>query len=150
MGGDDMPLAEKLTICECWARDGLQSMPSVVPTAAKIEMINRSMAAGAGKVEVTSFSHPRLLPQFADCVEVLRGIERRPDVSTVVLIPNAKGFDRFAECVDAGCGADEIILMISSSEAHNLVNFGLSHDDARRMHAGIMDRAHRLGVRQAQ
>ncbi len=142
-----MTLPESVILCECWARDGLQSIRKVIRTAQKIELINRIIASGARKLEVTSFSHPKLLPQFADCVEVLKAIERRPEVSYVVLMPNAKGFDRFEVCQKEGYGADEIILMISSSEAHNLVNFRLSHDEAKRAHAPIMERAHGLGVR---
>ncbi|MEE8155723.1 MAG: hypothetical protein V3T53_12290, partial [Phycisphaerales bacterium] len=43
--------------------------------------------------------------------------------------------------------ADEIILMISSSEAHNLANFRMTHDEAKQSHARIMQRAHELGVK---
>ena len=142
-----MPFAESVIACECWARDGLQSMPVVVPTAQKIEMLDRVTAAGFQKVEVTSFSHPKLLPQFADAVEVLRGIRRRPGVSHVVLMPNEKGFDRLETCVEEGYGAEEIILMISSSERHNLLNFHMRHSDAMAEHARVMKRAHRLGVK---
>ncbi len=142
-----MEIPDPVIVCECWARDGLQSIPTVIPTDRKVEMINRILASGVRKLEVTSFSHPKLLPQFADCVEVLRRIDRVPDVSYVVLMPNAKGFDRFETCCKEGYGADEIILMISSSEAHNLVNFRLAHDDAKAEHAKIMERAHDLGVR---
>jgi hydroxymethylglutaryl-CoA lyase len=136
-----------VVLCECWARDGLQSMPVVVPTARKIEMIDAITAAGVPKVEVTSFSHPKLLPQFADAAEVLRGIRRRPGVSHVVLMPNERGFDRLEACQAAGFGAEEIILMISSSERHNLLNFRMGHVDAMREHARIMERAHRLAIR---
>jgi hydroxymethylglutaryl-CoA lyase len=142
-----MPLPESVTVCECWARDGLQSIPRVVPTTQKIAMINRIVASGVAKLEVTSFSHPKLLPQFADCMEVLRGIDRRPGVSYVVLMPNARGFERFETCQKEGCGADEVILMISSSEAHNQVNFRMTHDEAKREHAQLMRRAQGLGVR---
>lgn len=132
---------------ECWARDGLQSIPKFIPTAQKIEMIDRITAAGFKELEVTSFSHPKLLPQFADAVEVLRGIQRRPGVSHRVLMPNLKGFDRFETCVKEGYGAEEIILMISSSEKHNWLNFRMKHDEAMQEHAAIMKRAHALGVR---
>src|SRR5512138_202609 len=98
-------------------------MPVFVPTAQKIEMIDRITAAGFAKLEVTSFSNPKLLPQFADAEEVLRGIRRRPGVSHVVLMPNARGLDRLEVCQKDGVGADEIILMISASEKHNLLNF---------------------------
>lgn len=142
-----MAFRKSVTVCECWARDGLQSIPKVIPTDQKVEMINNIQKAGFKKLEVTSFSHPKLLPQFADCVEVMQQIERRPDVSYVVLMPNEKGFERFEMCVKEGYGADEIILMISASEAHNKVNFRLSHEDAMKAHARIIKRAHDLGVK---
>jgi hydroxymethylglutaryl-CoA lyase len=142
-----MPFAPSVIVCECWARDGLQAMPVLVPTAQKIEMIDRITAAGFRKLEVTSFSHPGLLPQFADAAEVLRGIRRRPGVTHVVLMPNEKGFDRLEVCQKEGHGAEEIILMISSSEKHNRLNFRMGHQEAMAEHARIMERAHRLGVR---
>jgi len=142
-----VPFPESVIACECWARDGLQSMPVLVPTAQKIEMIDRITQAGFRKLEVTSFSHPKLLPQFADAAEVLRGIRRRPGVSHVVLMPNEKGFDRLETCQKEGYGAEEIILMISSSERHNLLNFRMSHREAMAEHARIMRRAHGLGIR---
>ena len=140
-------LPESVVVCECWARDGLQSMPVLVPTERKIEMIDRVTAAGFKKLEVTSFSNPKLLPQFADAVEVLRGIRRRPGVSHVVLMPNERGFDRLEVCQKEGYGAEEIILMISSSERHNLLNFRMSHLEAMAEHARVMRRAHGLGIK---
>jgi hydroxymethylglutaryl-CoA lyase len=140
-------LPDSVIPCECWARDGLQSMAVVVPTAEKVEMIDRCARAGFAKIEVTSFSHPKLLPQFADAVEVLTRLERRAGTSYVVLMPNTKGFDRFETCVKEGIGADEIILMISASERHNVLNFRMSHREAMAEHAAIMRRAHALGVR---
>jgi hydroxymethylglutaryl-CoA lyase len=138
---------DAVVVCECWARDGLQSMPVLVPTDRKIEMIDRITDAGFQKLEVTSFSHPKLLPQFADAEEVLRRIRRRPGVSHVVLMPNERGFDRLEACQKEGYGADEIILMISASERHNLLNFRMPHADAMREHARILARAHALGIR---
>jgi len=141
-----MALPKSVTLCECWARDGLQSIPKVIPTEQKLEMISRIVDAGVRKLEVTSFSHPKLLPQFADCVEILKGIERRPGVTYVVLMPNEKGWERFEVCQKEGFGADQIILMISSSEAHNQVNFRMTHEEAKRSHAWIMARARAVGV----
>lgn len=142
-----MATPESVVLCECWARDGLQSLPVVVPTDARVEMIDRITAAGFKKVEVTSFSNPKLLPQFADGTEVLKRIVRRPGVSHVVLMPNLKGFERLETCVKEGFGADEIILMISSSEKHNLLNFRMPHSEAMAEHAKVMKRAHALKVR---
>ena len=117
-------LPDSVVVCECWARDGLQSMPVLVPTAAKIEMIDRITAAGFPK-----------------------GIRRRPGVSHVVLMPNERGFDRLEVCQKEGYGAEEIILMISSSERHNVLNFRMAHADAMAEHARVMRRAHALGIR---
>ena len=142
-----MPFRTPLIACECWARDGLQSIPTVVSTDHKVEMLNRIIAAGFRKLEVTSFSHPKLLPQFADAADVLRRVDRRPDVLYVVLMPNMRGFERLAVCQQEGYGASEIILMISSSERHNLLNFRMKIDEAMREHAAIMARSHALGIR---
>jgi hydroxymethylglutaryl-CoA lyase len=140
-------LPSEVVVCECWARDGLQSVPTFIPTAQKIEMIDRMTDAGFQKLEVTSFSHPKLLPQFSDAVEVLKGIRRKEGISYVVLMPNLKGFERLEICQKEGYGASEIILMISSSEKHNLLNFRATHDQAKREHAEVMKRAHGLGVK---
>lgn len=142
-----MALPKSVTVCECWARDGLQSIPTVVPTQEKLEMIHRIQASGVRKLEVTSFSHPKLLPQFADAAEVLKGIDRRPDVSYVILMPNEKGFDRFEVCQKEGYGANEVILMISASERHNLANFRMTHAEAKPVHATLIRRAKNLGVK---
>ncbi len=137
----------EIIVCECWARDGLQSVPRFVPTEQKIEMINRMVEAGFRKMEVTSFSHPKLLPQFSDAVEVLKGIKRRAGVSFIVLVPNLKGFERLEECQAEGYGASEIILMISSSEKHNQLNFRAGHEAAMKEHAEIIRRSHKLGIK---
>jgi hydroxymethylglutaryl-CoA lyase len=142
-----MAMPESVTVCECWARDGLQSIPKVIPTDEKVEMIDRIIDSGVRKLEVTSFSHPKLLPQFHDAEEVMRRIKRVDGVSYVVLMPNEKGFARLETCIDAGYGADEIILMISASQAHNLANFRMNHDEAKRSHAGIIRRAKDRGLK---
>ncbi len=142
-----MALRDAVRVCECWARDGLQSIPTLISTEHKLEMIHRIVDSGVKKLEVTSFSHPKLLPQFADCVEILKGIRRVPGVSYVVLMPNERGFDRFEACIDEGYGADEIILMISSSATHNQANFRMDHPAAMAAHAKIMARAHARGVK---
>ncbi len=137
---------DSIEYCECWTRDGLQSIATQVPTADKVEMLNGIIDCGIPEMEITSFSHPKLLPQFADAVEVLKGIRRDTAARFRVLMPNMKGWERFERCVDEGYGADKIILMISSSEAHNMKNFRASHEEAMADHAAIMKRAHAKGV----
>lgn len=142
-----MTSIKRVKFCECWARDGLQSIATVIPTQGKIDLINGIQAAGFKKLEVTSFSNPKLLPQFADAEEVLKRIDRRDDVSYVVLMPNTRGFERLAVCQKEGYGATEIILMISASEQHNQLNFRKTHLEAMKDHENIMKQSHALGIK---
>ena len=138
---------DRIHYCECWARDGLQSISTQVSTEHKLEMLRGMIDAGIPEMEVTSFSPPKLLPQFGDGVEVLKGLPREGHNSKFrVLMPNMRGWERFERCVDEGYGADKIILMISSSEAHNTKNFRATHEEAMKDHAAIMKRAHACGV----
>lgn len=137
---------EAITFCECWARDGLQSITTLVPTERKLEMLRGMIHAGIPEMEVTSFSPPKLLPQFADAIEVLKGLPRAHGAKFRVLMPNLRGWERFERCLGEGYGAHKIILMISASEAHNQKNFRASHREAMAEHAEIMRRAHAAGV----
>ena len=66
---------------------------SIVPTAVKVEFINRLASSGLSVVEATSFVSPKWVPQMADHAEVMAQIERRPTVSYPALTPNLKGFE---------------------------------------------------------
>ena len=139
--------SERITFGECWCRDGLQSITTQVSTENKLRMLHGMIDAGIPEMEVTSFSHPKLLPQFSDAVEVLQGL-RRGDHNTKfrVLMPNMKGWERFEACVEDGVGADKIILMISASETHNTKNFRADHAEAMAEHGAIMKRSLAIGV----
>ncbi|KAA3604294.1 MAG: hydroxymethylglutaryl-CoA lyase [Planctomycetota bacterium] len=137
---------DQIHYCECWARDGLQSITTLVTTEQKLEMLHAMMDAGIKEMEVTSMSHPKLLPQFADADEVLKKIERRDGVKFRILMPNMRGWERLERLIDDGYFAHKIILMISSSEIHNEKNFRMNHEEAMKEHAAIMKRAHAKGV----
>ncbi|MGH8813928.1 MAG: hydroxymethylglutaryl-CoA lyase, partial [Advenella sp.] len=65
-----------IVICECFARDGLQHEPVMLPLATKIALIDRFTDMGLTRIEATSYSNPKVIPQFADASEVLAGIQR--------------------------------------------------------------------------
>ena len=65
-----------VTLCECFARDGLQHEPAFVPTATKRALVERFAALGFARVEATSYSNPKIVPQFADASELLKKIGR--------------------------------------------------------------------------
>src|SRR5690554_3680732 len=87
-------LPSAVRIVEVGPRDGLQNEKAIVPTAAKVELVNRLSATGLKSIEATSFVSPRWVPQLADAAEVYAAIERRPGVSYPVLVPNETGYDR--------------------------------------------------------
>jgi hydroxymethylglutaryl-CoA lyase len=113
---------DPVTLCECFARDGLQHEPAFVPTAAKRRLVERFAALGLRRVEATSYSNPKVVPQFADASELLRTLERKPGVHYKATCANLRAVERALADLDAGCGATEISLLVSASESHSQKN----------------------------
>ena len=88
-----MNLPQQVRIVDVGPRDGLQNEPKQVPTAVKVELIERLADAGVKSIEATAFVAPKWVPQMADHAEVMRAIRRRPGVSYPVLVPNEKGLE---------------------------------------------------------
>jgi hydroxymethylglutaryl-CoA lyase len=122
MTGGSAPPAPEVVVCECFARDGLQHEAAIIPAADKIAMIEQIADCGFRRIEVTSFSHPGHVPQFADAEAVLRGVKRRPGVLFKATCPNPKAVKRALAAQDAGWGPDEISLLVSASEGHTRRN----------------------------
>ena len=110
-------------ISEVGPRDGLQSIDSIMPTAAKKAWIAAEAAAGVPEIEVGSFVPPKLLPQLADTGEIVsyaRGID---GLKVAALVPNFKGAENAIRA-----GAHKITLPLSVSETHSLANLRKSHE----------------------
>ena len=116
-----------ITVSEVGPRDGLQSIDSLMPTAAKLEWIALEHRAGVREIEVGSFVSPKLLPQMADTAEVVRGAVELPGLTVAVLVPNQRGCE-----AAIAAGAHKISLPLSVSETHSLKNL-------RRDHAAMLD-----------
>jgi hydroxymethylglutaryl-CoA lyase len=115
-----------VTLCECFARDGLQHEPQFVPTATKRALVERFAALGFARVEATSYSNPKVVPQFADASELLKSIERRPGVFYKATCANVKAVERALADLEAGYGANEISLLVSATESHTRKNLNRS------------------------
>jgi hydroxymethylglutaryl-CoA lyase len=113
--------ATQITICEVGTRDGFQIEPEFIPTGLKIEAVNRLSAVGIPRLEVTSFVHPKAVPQLRDAEEVMARIARRPGTVYAALVPNDKGAQRAVEA-----GVDKIHTVLSASESHNLANVNMT------------------------
>jgi len=117
-----MSTMSEVTLCECFARDGLQHEPDFVPTATKRALVERFAALGFPRVEATSYSNPKVVPQFADASELLRGLQRRPGVFYKATCANVKAVERALADLEAGFGANEISLLVSATESHTQKN----------------------------
>lgn len=110
-------MGERVWLREVGPRDGLQNEPGVIATEIKVELVERLMDAGVRFIEVSSFVHPKWIPQLADADEVFARIRRRPGVELSALVPNERGLARaLAAKVDA------VHVFMSASESHNLKN----------------------------
>lgn len=104
-------------ISEVGPRDGLQSIKSVMPTAAKLRWISALAAAGLQEIEVGSFVPPKLLPQMADIRDVVGHALTIPGLRVAVLAPNLRGSQGAFEA-----GVHKITLPVSVTNEHALAN----------------------------
>lgn len=108
---------------EVSTRDGFQIESEFVPTDSKIALIDALSECGYAKIEVTSFTSPKAIPMLRDAQEVMGRIKRAPGVEYTVLVPNLRGAERALES-----RADELNLVMSVSETHNLANLRMPRE----------------------
>ena len=116
----------KVHIMEVGPRDGFQSEKQFVPTARKIEIINALSRTGLPAIQVTSFVHPKAIPQFVDAEDVIVGIDIVPGVSYRALVPNLRGLERVRPFRNR---INSVSLMLSVTESHNRANGNRSIDE---------------------
>jgi hydroxymethylglutaryl-CoA lyase len=126
---------------EVGTRDGLQVEPAFVPTEDKIALVNALSRAGLAKIEVTAFVSPQAIPALRDAEQVLREIERAPGVVYSALVPNVRGAER---AIDAR--ADELNLVMSASESHNLANLRMTRDQSFKALSAVNAIARQAGT----
>jgi len=118
-----------VVLCECFARDGLQHEPSFIPTETKRALVERFAEMGFPRVEATSYSNPKVVPQFADASELLKVLPRFPGVFYKATCANPKAVQRALVDLDAGFGVNEISLLVSATESHTQKNLKRSRDE---------------------
>src|SRR5437773_5787846 len=131
----------RITIVEVGPRDGLQNERALVPTADKIELINRLSAAHLPVIEVSAFVSPRWVPQMADAADVFAGITRAPGIRYTALVPNLAGLDRAV-----AAGVTEIAVFAASTETFSRKNINQSIDESLATYKQVCERAGALGV----
>ena len=136
-----MSYPTQVRLIDVGPRDGLQNEKQPVPAAIKIELVQRLQEAGLKEIEVTSFVSPKWVPQMADNVEVMAGIERRADVRYSVLTPNLKGFE-----AAIATRPDEIVVFGAASEAFSQKNINCSIAESIERFAPVVEAALAAGI----
>ncbi len=108
---------------EVATRDGFQNEARFIATDDKVALVNALSDCGYAKIEVTSFTSPKAIPMLRDAEEVMGRIRRVPGVEYTVLVPNLRGAERALES-----RADELNLVMSVSETHNLANLRMPRE----------------------
>ncbi|PWQ99271.1 hydroxymethylglutaryl-CoA lyase [Leucothrix pacifica] len=132
---------KNVTIFEMGPRDGLQNEKVMIPTAQKIELINRLSETGLTKIEAASFVSPKWVPQMADGADVLAGIHRNSKITYSALTPNLKGYERAK-----AANADEIAIFASASEGFSQHNINCSIEESIQRFEPIMELAKQDGI----
>jgi hydroxymethylglutaryl-CoA lyase len=133
-------LPTRISVREVGPRDGLQN-EDPVPTAAKVELINRLSGTGVQRIEAVSFVRPEAIPQMADADEVWREIDRAPAVRYSALVPNLRGAVRALDS-----GVTEIEAVVSASDTHNRKNVNRSAAESLDDIAAVIAQAHDRGA----
>lgn len=122
-----MTTKRDILVSEVGPRDGLQSIKSIMPLAAKKSWISALAASGMREIEVGSFVPAHVLPQLADTAAVVEHARTITNLTVAVLVPNLRG----AQAALAA-GAHKLTIPFSASETH-------SQKNVRRTHAQMFE-----------
>jgi hydroxymethylglutaryl-CoA lyase len=133
--------AAVIEMVEVGPRDGLQNEKTLIETADKLALIERALAAGARRIEVTSFVNPRAVPQMADAEAVCAGLPLRADVTYIGLVMNARGADRAL----ATGRIDQLGAVAVATDAFAMANQGQTSDGSVDVASSIIAMAKAAG-----
>lgn len=137
-------LPKQVDVVEVGPRDGFQNISEFIPTEAKLQIINALIEAGIRKMEITSYVHPKAIPQMVDAVDVTKMIldKQYSEFQPIALIPNLYGAKKAHQL-----GIKEVTYVISVSEAHNQANIKRTHDQSFAELKQILEEIPELKVR---
>lgn len=144
-----MAFPTHVKLVEMSPRDGLQNESSdafngMVPTAVKIELIERLSNTGLTHIEAASFVSPKWVPQMADASAVMQGIQRREGIIYSALTPNLKGAENAI-----AAQVSEIAVFSAASEAFTQKNINCSIEESLSRFEPVIElaNAHNIPVR---
>jgi hydroxymethylglutaryl-CoA lyase len=130
-------MPRKVRLGDITVRDGFQHEENWIPTEAKIYYAQELAFAGVKRIEVTNLGNPRVMPQFKDAEEVLKGIhddifKKRlgkrginfEDIEWTAVTIREPSVDRAIRLKEQGFGPNRILMMVSTDEEHHFANSG--------------------------
>lgn len=149
-----MNYPKKVVIGDITVRDGFQHEEIFVPTPAKLWVTEQMILAGIKHIEVTNFGNPKGMPQFQDADNLMKGIRnskklkgKMDDVMVTAVTIRERAIERAIKAKKDGYGPDRILLMISTSETHQMKNSGLTIAEYLKMAEEWIPKAHDAGIK---
>jgi hydroxymethylglutaryl-CoA lyase len=127
---------------EVGPRDGLQNEKTLIATADKIALIERAIAAGARRIEVTSFVNPKKVPQMADAEHVCAGLPHHDGVTYIGLVMNERGADRAM----ATGRIHQLGAVSVATDTFAMANQGQTRDESVAAASAIIRKANATGL----
>jgi hydroxymethylglutaryl-CoA lyase len=134
-------LPKSVRLVEVGPRDGLQNEAAVIPTEKKAEFIALLVLAGLRDIEVTSFVHPKWVPQLADGQDLVKQLKPEPRVRYSALVPNMKGLERAITS-----GIRRVAIFTAASETFNRKNINMGIKESIDGFKPVVDRALKEGI----
>lgn len=125
-----------IEILDVTARDGLQNEARMFSTTEKLDLIGRALSAGAKRIEVASFAHPKYVPQMADAEAVIAGLPRDTDATFIGLVMNERGVDRALKT-----DVHELGLVAAASDTFATKNQNQTRDESVEMACDMSEKA---------
>ncbi|XJZ28646.1 hydroxymethylglutaryl-CoA lyase [Bacillota bacterium Lsc_1132] len=138
----EMLLPSKVVVCEVAPRDGFQAEKVWISTEKKVEIIKKLATTGIQSMEITSFVHPKAIPQLKDAEEVVRQSQEITGIKFRALVPNVRGAQR---AIDSGI--KKLKLMLSASDSHSLSNANCLTKEAMDGFEPILELAEKNSVK---
>jgi hydroxymethylglutaryl-CoA lyase len=130
-------MPKKVRLGDITVRDGFQHEESWIPTEAKIYYLQELAFAGVKRIEATNLGNPRVMPQFNDAEQVLKGIRtdifhkrlakrgmEPQDIEWTAITIRESAVDRAIKLKAEGYGPDRLLMMVSTDEEHHFANSG--------------------------
>ncbi len=132
---------KSVNIVEVGPRDGLQNEPEILPVETKVAFIEGLAEAGLRQIEMTSFVHPKAVPQLADAAQLIASVTQQPGVVYSALVPNVKGLERAIES-----GIQRIAVFTAASNSFTKKNIHMTVGESLKTFEQVVQKAKQAGL----